>query len=215
MKEPRDYRLYFLCVLCCCLSLVLAAICYLSLPFQRPLRIAIIAERLNRSGNPTSTPPASFPSYDTKLKVFPKNILDSFQNPDNYEEITNVWRLPRSVFELCGDGKMANPNQSWESTDMISDLTLSLPSRRLIWAASVSDGKFYIIHYETGGFAHYNNFVLASFSQGTAKLLWYGQGGSAWNYEKFLQELSIRKFNEHRAFSSLRVDDDPVFRVRD
>lgn len=212
MKKSRDYLLYFLGVAYCCLSMVLTTICYFSLPFQRPLRIAIIAERFSRSGKSEFMHYANYIPYTAKLSELPANILDSFQNSENYVKVTNVWSLPRPIFELCtgGEGMMANPGQSWEATDMVSDFSGSLPSRRLIWAANIAQGRFYIVHYEVGGFARYSNFILAELNGDAAKLLWYGYGGTVWNYDDYILELKGNEFNRHKAFDGLQVDNGSV-----
>ncbi len=210
MKERRDYLLYLLCVACCCLSIVLAVICYISLPFQRPLRIAIIADRLYGPKNLDlySSRHSSYIPYNPKLIELPASILGTLENSETYEKITSVWNLPYSVFELCAgsEGKMANPGQSWEATDMISDFTGALPSRRLLWAASIAQGRYFIVHYEIGGFALYRNFVIAELNGNAVNLLWYGYGGAVWRYEDFLKELKSVKFYRHKAFNGLMVD---------
>lgn len=215
LNKSRDYLLYILCVASCCMSMMLAAICHLSLPLQRPLRIAIIAERLNSSNNLdfySANRHASYIPYNPKLIELSTSILNNLENAENYHKISNVWSLPRPIFELCtgGEGMMANPGQSWEATDMVSDFLGSLPSRRLIWAASIAKGKYYLVHYEVGGFARYSNFILAELNGDKARLLWYGYGGTVWNFDIFILELKSNKFNKHKAFNGLQVDNGSI-----
>ena len=63
------------------------------------------------------------------------------------------------------------PGARWAPTDVLSQGG-TLPSRRLIWAASSQ--HFLVIHYEQGGFAHtYGVVVLGISSDGTAyELAW-------------------------------------------
>jgi hypothetical protein len=85
----------------------------------------------------------------TELRPEDRRIL---QDRAHFHEIHSTTNLPAQVVSLCADqnGKIAEPGKKWEATDYITDATL--PRRRLIWAAT--DGDYYVVHYESGGYAH-------------------------------------------------------------
>src|SRR5581483_2983099 len=110
------------------------------------------------------------------LSQFPATDRKALQQEGNFRDLPTTKALPRAILDLCiGEGgKIAGPGQPWNATDAIIDP--SLPGRRLVWA--VTDGNYYIVHYESGGIAHLFHFVVATFPKGASKpkLVWQADG---------------------------------------
>jgi hypothetical protein len=70
--------------------------------------------------------------------------------------------IPGEAIRFCADanGRFAMPGARWAATDVASKGG-TLPSRRLIWAASSED--LFVIHFEQGGFAHTYHVVVLRF----------------------------------------------------
>jgi len=85
------------------------------------------------------------PRFDDKIRA-------ELRDTAKFHALTKASDLPEAVRKVCGPGTgaMADPGGKWEPTDDIADPTL--PAKRLIWAAT--DGRLYVVHYETGGYAH-------------------------------------------------------------
>src|SRR5690348_9612548 len=85
----------------------------------------------------------------TKLPTEHRKVLE---DSSRFHEVPATTNLPPSIVALCTDdaGRLAEPGQKWEATDVISDP--SLPRKRLIWAAVA--GEYYVVHYERGGRGH-------------------------------------------------------------
>src|SRR6266496_3434140 len=78
----------------------------------------------------------------TKLPAEDRKVL---QDASRFHEVRATTNLPFAILALCdggGDGKLAEPGQNWNATDVIMNLTL--PGKRLIWAA-VGD-EYYVVH---------------------------------------------------------------------
>lgn len=84
---------------------------------------------------------------DTDLKAADRAAL---QNAAQFHMLHSTADLPPAIVALCADskGRLANPGQDWQETDVIS--LENLPYNRLIWAA-VSQ-EYYVVHYEVGGY---------------------------------------------------------------
>ena len=108
--------------------------------------------------------------------------------------VKDVKALPRKVAEAFTEqggsrSLMANPGQTFEVTDEISDS--SMPSERLIFAGVLNDKGF--VHYEQGGRAHM--YILAFFnvaSPSGVKMLWRGYCNAP---ASNLQELQVKLKN--------------------
>ncbi|MDB6016631.1 MAG: hypothetical protein JWR19_1120 [Pedosphaera sp.] len=109
----------------------------------------------------------------TKLSAENRNVL---QNPSGFHEIHATTNLPPSIIALCADesGKIAEPIQKWQGTDLITDS--KLPSKRLIWAAN--GGAYYIVHYERGGRGHSFHVLVATLRQDDPKPTAVWRGGA-------------------------------------
>ncbi len=84
----------------------------------------------------------------TKLTTADRKVL---QDSSRFHEVHATGDLPPAVIALCADdGRIAEPSQKWQATDVIGDPTL--PGKRSIWAAV--GGEYYVVHYERGGVAH-------------------------------------------------------------
>ena len=80
--------------------------------------------------------------------------------------------LPPRVVTLCADhqGHMADIGESWRAGCIV--LSPPLPSKRLIWASQFQD--VFLIHYESGGYAHSFHLMLVRYSEGSkAEELWH------------------------------------------
>lgn len=122
------------------------------------------------------------------------------QQTNSFKNIDVTAQLPHAIFALCADsnGFMADPGKKWEPTDNITDPLL--PRKRLIWA--VSDGHYFVVHYEAGGLAHSYHFLVASVDPEHSSISksWFAVGRKLDGYSEFLAAL-IR--NE--------LDDDPRY----
>jgi len=122
----------------------------------------------------------------TKLSAEHRKAL---QNSSRFHEIRATKNLPPAVVALCADesGRLAEPGQKWEITDVITDVTL--PRKRLIWA--VTDGEYYVVHYERGGRGHSFHMLVVAFTKGDAmpRDTWYGAGNQLKDYPAFIAAL--------------------------
>jgi hypothetical protein len=129
----------------------------------------------------------------TKLPADDQKVL---RDVSRFHEIHAVTNLPPTVFALCADGsgRLAEPEQKWEVTDVITDDTL--PRKRLIWA--VTDGDYYVVHYERGGYAHSFHVLVAKLKVGDRKpsFVWHGVGGQLKDSRAFLEAVASSKFDD-------------------
>src|SRR5262245_44996569 len=100
----------------------------------------------------------------TKLPADDQKLL---RHASRFHDIHYATNLPPAIFALCADfkGRLAEPGQKWEITDVITDE--KLPTKRLIWA--VTDGDYYVVHYERGGYAHSFHLLVARLKAGASK----------------------------------------------
>ena len=122
-----------------------------------------------------------------------KALLDA----SRFHDIHSTSDLPPAILALCdggGDGKLAEPGQKWNATDVITDP--SLPGKRLIWAAA--GGEYYVIHYERGGIDHSFHILVAKLTKDDAKpkAVWRAVGGTFKDYAVFLDVLRSGKLND-------------------
>jgi len=129
----------------------------------------------------------------TKLST---QLRKALQDSSRFHEVRTTTNLPSAMIALCADdsGKLAEPGQKWEATDVISDPTL--PRKRLIWGAT--DGENYVVHYERGGRAHSFHVLVASFKKGDTKpkQTWRGIGDRLKDYSAFLDALRSGKLDD-------------------
>ncbi len=80
----------------------------------------------------------------TKLPAEDRKVL---QDSSRFHEVHSTNDLPPTVIALCAeDGRLAEPGQNWNASDVVTDP--NLPGKRLIWAAA--GGEYYVVHYERG-----------------------------------------------------------------
>lgn len=107
-----------------------------------------------------------------------------------FHEIRAKAELPDAIVKLCADGKrrLADPKQKWEPTDYITNDVL--PRKRLIWAANSKE--IYVVHYESGGYAHSFHLLLAEY-KGKGHdpvVIWHAAGFKPLDaYKAFLAEI--------------------------
>ena len=118
------------------------------------------------------------------------------QDSKRFHEVRSTTNLPPAVVALCADdnGRLAEPGQNWEPTDVIMDS--KLPRKRLIWAAT--DGEYFVVHYERGGIAHSFQFLVAELKHGNTnpRVLWRGVDGQLKDYKAFLAALDSNKLDD-------------------
>lgn len=103
-----------------------------------------------------------------------------------FRVVASVWALPAPIVDLCaGDGRLAEPGQKWEATDVITDR--SLATKRLVWAVVAND--YYVVHYERGGRGHSFHVLVATLVNGQSSVPWRGVGPSLKDYAAFLDAL--------------------------
>ena len=122
-----------------------------------------------------------------------KGLLDA----SRFHEVHATNDLPSAILALCDggqDGKLAEPSQKWNATDVITDPTL--PGKRLIWAAV--GGDYYVVHYERGGIAHSFHILVAKLTKDDAKpkLVWRAVGHQFEDYAAFLNALRSGKLDD-------------------
>jgi len=129
----------------------------------------------------------------TKLSAEHRKAL---QDSSRFHEVRTTTNLPRAVVAVCADdnGRLAEPGQNWEPTDVIIDSRL--PRKRLIWAAT--DGEYFVIHYERGGIAHSFHVLIAELkhSNTNSRVIWRGVGRQLKDYKAFLAALDSNKLND-------------------
>ncbi len=121
----------------------------------------------------------------------------ALEDTARFHEVFSTRDLPPAVLALCdggGDGKLAEPGQKWNATDVIMDP--SLPGKRLIWAAV--GGNYYVVHYERGGIAHTFHILVAKNPKNESKseVVWLTAGGLFKDYAAFVDALRSGKVGE-------------------
>ena len=134
----------------------------------------------------------------TKL---PAKDRESLQNASEFHELRSTTNLPSEIFKLCadGDGRLADIGQKWEETDVITDS--SLPRKRLVWA--VTNDEYFVLHYESGGYAHNFHILVTTSKPGETKpkIVWRGVGTSREhlkNFSAFLDALKKKDLLDDR-----------------
>ena len=129
----------------------------------------------------------------TKLSIEDRKAL---QDSSRFHEVYATTKLPSPVVKFCADdnGRIAEPGQNWEPTDVIMDS--KLPRKRLIWAAT--DGEYFVVHYERGGIDHSFHVLIAELKHGDTnpRVVWRGVGRQLKNYKAFLAALDSNKLDD-------------------
>ncbi len=129
----------------------------------------------------------------TKLPAADQQAL---RDVSRFHEIHGATNLPPVVFALCTDaaGRLAEPGEKWELGDVITDA--KLPTKRLIWV--VTDGEYYVVHYERGGRAHSFHVLAARLKDGESKpsLTWRGVGDHLNDFKAFVRALASNKLDD-------------------
>lgn len=134
----------------------------------------------------------------TKLPAADRKMLE---DSSLFHEVHATTNLPPAIVALCADdsGRLAEPSQKWEATDVISDP--SLPRKRLIWAAVA--GEYNVVHYERGGRGHSFHVLIATLAKGERKpkVVWRGVGDRLKDYAAFLSALRSGKLDDGREYA--------------
>jgi len=130
----------------------------------------------------------------TKLPVEDRKV---FLDASRFHVVHSTSDLPSVILTLCdggGDGKLAEPGQNWNATDVITDPTL--PGKRLIWATI--GGEYYVVHYERGGIAHSFHILVAKVTKNDSKptMVWRAVGHQLKDYQAFLEALRTGKLDD-------------------
>jgi hypothetical protein len=121
----------------------------------------------------------------------------ALQESARFHEVHSTTKLPPVILALCdggSDGKLAEPGQNWNATDVITDP--SLPGKRLILAAV--GGEYYVVHYERGGVAHSFHILVAKLTKNDVKpkVVWRAVGHQLKDYAAFLDALRSGKLDD-------------------
>jgi hypothetical protein len=135
----------------------------------------------------------------TKLPAEQRKVL---QDATRFQAINSTKALPRAIVALCADhdGKLADPGQKWQVTDVVMER--GLPSKRLVWAAV--SGEYYVVHYEGGGIGHSYHVLVVTLPEGANKpaVIWHGTGsGPLKDYAEFLAALKSGKLDDTLDYS--------------
>jgi hypothetical protein len=129
----------------------------------------------------------------TKLPNEHRKVLE---DSSRFREVHATTNLPRAIVALCADdrGKLAEPGQKWQATDVITDP--ALPRKRLIWAATADE--LYVVHYERGGIGHSYHILVATLTKGDQKpnVVWRAVGDRLKNYSALLNALHSGKLDD-------------------
>jgi hypothetical protein len=130
----------------------------------------------------------------TKL---PADDQKALRDTSHFHEIQAATNLPPAVFSLCADfhGRFGEPGEKWEVSDVIIDD--KLPRKRMIWA--VTDGGYYVVHYESGGYAHSFHVLVAKLEAGHGKpsFVWHGVCFDPLkDYRTFVDALTTKKLDD-------------------
>jgi hypothetical protein len=128
----------------------------------------------------------------TKLPAEDRRAL---QDSSRFHEVHSTGDLRAAIVALCADdGRLAEPGQKWNATDVITDP--SLPGKRLIWAAI--GGEYYVVHYERGGIDHSFHILVAKLSKDDVKpkAVWRAVGGPFKDYAAFVVTLRSGKLDD-------------------
>jgi hypothetical protein len=130
----------------------------------------------------------------TKL---PAEDRQALLDASRFHELHSTSDLPPAILALCdggGDGKLAEPGEKWNATDVITDPTL--PGKRLIWATV--GGEYYVVHYERGGIDHSFHILVAKLTKDDVKpkVVWRDVGRPFKDYAAFLDALRTGKLDD-------------------
>jgi|SRR5260221_8981387 len=135
----------------------------------------------------------------TKL---PSDDQKALRDVSRFHEIHAATNLPPAVFAFCADhsGRLAEPGQKWEVSDVIIDA--ALPQKRMIWA--VTDGSYFVVHYESGGFAHGFHVLVARLEAGHGKpsFVWHGVCFDPLkDFRAFVDALATKKLDDRNDYT--------------
>ena len=124
----------------------------------------------------------------------PAKDLAVLRQDAHFHGLATTKDLPAEIVALCvgPQGRLAEPGAKWQVTDVISEP--NLPGYRLIWAVAGDD--YYVVHYESGGYAHTYKVLVARAPKGKkATAVWRGYGRALENYKDFLEALGKRELH--------------------
>ncbi|HYA42031.1 MAG TPA: hypothetical protein VEF34_12055 [Syntrophobacteraceae bacterium] len=124
----------------------------------------------------------------------PPECFKTLQGASRFRSIHTAAEIPTAIVALCadGNGRLADPGEPWAATCVRGP---DDPYHRLIWA--VTDGNYYVVHYEEGGIAHNYLVLVTRLRLGDDKpsFVWRAQsaGGGMKDYNAFLDALRTNK----------------------
>ncbi len=124
------------------------------------------------------------------------------EHPGAITLLRSMRDLPAAVVQACAavskekDFNLAEPGGPFQVTDVLGLGEEKLPHRRLIWAAKIPG--YYLVHYESGGFAHSYHVVLVAFdpAKDTAQAAWGAAAIPLADYADFLRALAAGKLDD-------------------
>jgi hypothetical protein len=133
----------------------------------------------------------------TNVTRMPPEHRKVLVDASHFSEVHATTNLPPAIVAICADGhgRLAEPGQKWEATDVIIDD--SLPRCRLIWAAI--NGDYYVVHFERGGIGHEFVILIATMKSDTTKPTIIWQGDAVYllkDYRAFVREMQANRLIE-------------------
>ena len=125
----------------------------------------------------------------------------ALEDASRFRQFYSTTNLPTAVIALCADqnGRLANPAQKWQATDVINEP--GLPRKRLAWAAT--DGQYNVVHYIRDGIGFSIHILVARLIAGDnkASFLWHGVGHHLKDYEAFVAALKGDSLDDSRDYA--------------
>jgi hypothetical protein len=125
----------------------------------------------------------------------PRAVSDLLAQAPESAEAAAFADVPDELLAQCRDdnGKLAEPGAVWLAGNFIWNA--ALPRHRLIWA--VKAGRYHVVHFERGGFAHtYRVLVAQRGDDGAMQVRLRADSGRFEHYAHFVQALRTHRF-EH------------------
>ena len=125
----------------------------------------------------------------------PRAVADLLARSPEAAQVTARDDLPADLLAQCQDdnGRLADPGAPWLAGNVIWNA--SLPRHRLLWAVTV--GRYHVVHFERGGFAHtYRVLVATGGGGGRMNVALRADTGRFEHYAQFAQALRTERF-EH------------------
>jgi hypothetical protein len=130
----------------------------------------------------------------TNVTRIPPEHRKVLVDASHFREVHATTNLPPAIVAICADrkGKLAEPGQVWNPTDLISDD--GRPESRLVWAAT--NENYYVVHYERGGEMETSEILIATLGPDSKKptIVWHGYAVYLLkDYRAFVREMQANR----------------------